>query len=220
MANAEEGVLSARGLALATLRWRNGDAHRVLCVHGWLDNAASFSRLAPLLAGCDVVALDLPGHGRSAHRGAGTLQYFVEYVADVVAALDALGWDDAVLLGHSMGGGIATAVAAAAPARVRRLCLVEGLAPQPEDEDRFLGRLREAVNADRRGNGPAAGYPDLAAAIVARGRGHWPLPDDAAAALLARALTAGDDGRLYWRPRLRGNGEDARAVGAVPGARP
>lgn len=201
----EEIRLDARGLTLAALRWRNGDVHRVLCLHGWLDNAASFSRLGPLLSGCDVVALDLPGHGRSAHRGAGTLQYFVEYLADVVAALAALGWDDAVLLGHSMGAGICTGVAATCPERVRALCLVEGLAPQPEDAGKTVGRLRGAILADRRGPGTSAGYADMAAAVAARGKGHWPLPGDAAVALLERALTRSADGLLRWHtdPRLR-----------------
>ena len=75
MSNPEEISLPARGLALAGLRWHAGAACRVLCVHGWLDNAASFSEIAPLLPGCDIVALDLPGHGRSSHRGAGSMQH-------------------------------------------------------------------------------------------------------------------------------------------------
>jgi len=48
---------------LRGLRWgRSGDAS-ILALHGWLDNAASFARLAPLLMDADVVAIDLPGHG-------------------------------------------------------------------------------------------------------------------------------------------------------------
>lgn len=201
----EDIRLEARGLSLAALRWRAGAPRRVLCVHGWLDNAASFGLLAPLLDGCDVVALDLPGHGRSAHRGAGVLQHFTEYLADVVGVLDALGWDRAVLLGHSLGAGIVTAVAATCPERVEALWLIDGLAPQPEDEARVVARLRDAIEATRRGPGESAGYPDLAAAIEARRKGHWPLPDEAAAALLSRALTPGPDGRLRWHtdPRLR-----------------
>ena len=41
---------------------------RVLALHGWLDNAASFLPLAARLPALDLVMLDLPGHGRSGHE--------------------------------------------------------------------------------------------------------------------------------------------------------
>jgi len=52
----------------AGLHWRTENAPRVLCLHGWLDNAASFIPLAPLLDKLEVFALDFPGHGNSEHR--------------------------------------------------------------------------------------------------------------------------------------------------------
>src|SRR5204862_6383008 len=58
----EIGLKSARG-TLAALRWTSpseGAPVRVLALHGWLDNAASFAPLAPHLPGLDLVALDLP----------------------------------------------------------------------------------------------------------------------------------------------------------------
>lgn len=199
----EEIRLDARGLALAGLRWHAGAPCRVLCVHGWLDNAASFSALAPLLPGCDVVALDLPGHGRSAHRGAGSLQFFIEYVGDVVAALDALGWDECVLLGHSLGAGVMACVAGVFPARVRGLLLVEGLAPQPAAPEKILESLRAAIEAAQRGAGDAPAYADIEAAIVARRKGYWPLSDDASRPIVSRALSTGADGLLRWHTDAR-----------------
>ncbi|WP_290890037.1 alpha/beta fold hydrolase, partial [Arenimonas sp.] len=123
---------SPRG-ELAALRGGTAGGPRLLCLHGWLDNAASFLPLAPDLADFDLVALDLPGHGASAHRAPGHDYAFADWIHDVLDALDGLGWDRADLLGHSMGGAIACAVAAAAPARVRRLALVEALGPVAGD---------------------------------------------------------------------------------------
>ena len=124
----EIAVDTARG-TLAALRGGQADGPKLLCLHGWLDNAASFQPLAPHLAAFDWVALDLPGHGGSAHRPPGCDYAFADWLHDVLDALDSLGWHQADLLGHSMGGAIASFVAAAAPSRVRRLALVEALGP-------------------------------------------------------------------------------------------
>jgi pimeloyl-ACP methyl ester carboxylesterase len=144
---------------------RSGDPHgpKLLALHGWLDNAASFAPLQPLLAEFDLVALDLPGHGGSAHRLPGYDYVFVDWIHDVLDVLDALGWDQASLLGHSMGGAIATLVAAAAPPRVARLALIEALGPiagQPEEAGK---RLRQAVAARRALDGGKS--PRLIAAL-------------------------------------------------------
>ena len=59
---------------LAALSWGRADAPTWLALHGWLDNAASFTRLAPLLVEAldiRIVALDFRGHGHSAHAPQG-----------------------------------------------------------------------------------------------------------------------------------------------------
>ena len=45
--------------------WGSGQKNKILALHGWLDNAASFNQLAPKLAeiGYEVVAIDFAGHG-------------------------------------------------------------------------------------------------------------------------------------------------------------
>jgi pimeloyl-ACP methyl ester carboxylesterase len=133
-------------LGLRAQVWGSDSAPPLLALHGWLDNAASFATLAPLLADhWQVIALDLPGHGHSDHLPDGALYHFVDYVRYVLAAADALGLRRYSLLGHSMGAGIASLMAAAAPASIERLALIEGLGPIGDDGSHTLQRFRDAL---------------------------------------------------------------------------
>ncbi|HEX4853941.1 alpha/beta hydrolase [Arenimonas sp.] len=193
---------SPRG-ELAALRGGTAGGPRLLCLHGWLDNAASFLPLAPELAEFDLVALDLPGHGASAHRAPGHDYAFADWIHDVLDALDGLGWDRADLLGHSMGGAIACAVAAAAPSRVRRLALVEALGPIAGDPAAAGTRLREAVSARRAlaARAPRV-IPDIDTAVAARLAASRMTPE-AARLIVERNLRRVEGGHA-WRsdPRL------------------
>ena len=76
--------------------------------------------------GYAVVALDLPGHGRSPGPPCAT----IEEMADaVMASIDALDREQAALVGHSMGALVALDVAARAPDRVSRLALLGAAVP-------------------------------------------------------------------------------------------
>jgi pimeloyl-ACP methyl ester carboxylesterase len=141
----------------------------VLALHGWLDNAASFHNLAPLLRNVEIVALDLPGHGHSDHRPAGDAYHFVDYVAVVVEAADALGWDRFSFLGHSLGAGIASMATPMLAGRIEKLALIEGLGPMAAPDDEAPERLMCALNnrrVTRRKSPPC--YPNIDAAVQAR----------------------------------------------------
>lgn len=139
---------TARG-RFGALRNDNTDGLPLLALHGWLDNAASFLPMAPLLAGYDLVALDMPGHGRSFHYPDDAEYSLFSTILDLLAAADTLGWEHFAVLGHSMGGAIASVLAAAAPERIERLFLIEALGPLSGSEDSTASRLRDAV-AQRR----------------------------------------------------------------------
>ena len=133
-------------LTLAALEWGDPEAPPLIALHGWLDNAASFALLAPLLAPqFRVIALELPGHGHSDHLPAGAGYHFLDYVRAVLATLDALALPRCRLLGHSLGAGIASLTAAAVPARIERLHLIEGLGPLGDDGAHTLQRYRDAL---------------------------------------------------------------------------
>ncbi|MBD8879861.1 alpha/beta fold hydrolase [Rhodanobacter sp. 7MK24] len=135
-------------LTLAALEWGDASAPALVALHGWLDNGGSFAALAPLLASSyRVIALDLPGHGHSDHLPAGVSYHYHDHVRAVLAALDALELPRCALLGHSLGAGIASLAAAAAPARIERLHLIEGLGPLGDDGSHTLQRYRDALAA-------------------------------------------------------------------------
>jgi len=130
-------------LKLAALAWGDPARPPLLAVHGWLDNAASFATLAPLLAErFHVVAIDLPGHGRSDHRPPGAWYHYLDYTDEVHGAAAALGWDRFSLLGHSLGGAVACVFAAVHPAQIERLLLVESLGPLTAPPEQALEHLR------------------------------------------------------------------------------
>lgn len=89
--------------------------------------------------GRNVLALDLPGHGRSGGEPLGTIEAHAEWL---VRALDAAELDRAALVGHSMGALVALAAAAAAPGRIWSLALL-GAAPEMPVHPDLLRDARE-----------------------------------------------------------------------------
>jgi len=190
-------------LELAAQVWGGETLPPLLALHGWLDNADSFARLAPrLTTRYRVIALDLPGHGHSDHLAAGASYHYLDYVQVVLAAADALRLDRYSLLGHSLGAGIAALVAAAAPERIERLLLIEGLGPLGDDGSHTLQRFRDAL-APRGDNGkPLRIFPDVAQAVTARSMASG-LPAELARPIVERGLVEANGG-WRWRsdPRL------------------
>jgi pyruvate dehydrogenase E2 component (dihydrolipoamide acetyltransferase) len=122
------------------------DGDVILLVHGYGGDRNSWLFLQePLAARFRVYALDLPGHGASAKDvGEGTLGVLADAVTGV---LDAVGADRAHLVGHSLGGAVALAVAAATPGRIASLTLI---APAGFGADINVGYLRGFADARTR----------------------------------------------------------------------
>jgi pimeloyl-ACP methyl ester carboxylesterase len=190
---------------LAGLHWPNPGAPRVLCLHGWLDNAASFIPLCSQLHGLDLVALDFAGHGHSVHRPAGTRYYFHDYLWDVEAALDTLGWDDCAIMGHSLGGVIGGCYATASPQRINRLVLLDGLGPPTADAAQSAERLRRSMASTRKPESKLRLYASIDEATDARKK-VTPMSHAAVRLLVERALgRQGSHYRWHTDPRLNWN---------------
>ena len=95
----------------------------VVLLHGYLESILVWEEFIPLIyKSVRVVTLDLPGHGISEVKGS---VHTMDYLADVVsAALKALGIESAYIVGHSMGGYVALAMAEAYKERLDSIVLL------------------------------------------------------------------------------------------------
>jgi pimeloyl-ACP methyl ester carboxylesterase len=104
--------LSARGI--------KGRPSLVL-IHGAGGSHLSWPADLRRLAGWDVLAMDLPGHGRSTGFGQQSIQHYADQLVDFLAAVNV---HQAILAGHSMGGAIAIQAALDTPELVTGLGLI------------------------------------------------------------------------------------------------
>lgn len=192
------------GLSIEALSWGDPQGRPVLALHGWLDNAASFALLAPHMPGCQLVALDLTGHGHSDRRSADATYQVWDDLPQVLAVADELGWEQFHLMGHSRGAIISSLLACAVPDRISRLVLLDAVTPEPVAEARFPEQIaRFMADKSRLLERKARVYPSKEQAVVVRQDGS--LPDEAAELIALRNLQPCEGG-YTWRtdPRLRG----------------
>lgn len=188
---------------LAALEWNSGARHRVLACHGWLDNAASFERLAPLLKDCHVVALDMPGHGHSDHKSRQATYNIWDDLRDILAVADTLGWQQFHLLGHSRGAIMSMLLATAIPQRILSLLMLDGLVPVPTpiaETASQLGQFLKDYSGSRQKSHP--GFSAIDDAVNVRRRAVK-MSEESARPIVERGLIE-SEGRYYWRsdPRL------------------
>jgi pimeloyl-ACP methyl ester carboxylesterase len=195
---------TVNGLQLAGLAWNSPEGRPLLALHGWLDNAASFSLLAPLLREYHVVALDLTGHGLSDHRSANASYQIWDDLPEILGVVDALGWDTFCLLGHSRGAIISTLLASSFPERVEQLVLLDALAPGPVAEVEFPRQMRKFLLEKQHWQGREQRiFATADDAVESRTLGGLTA---AAAQLLVERNLAPCAGGFSWTtdPRLRG----------------
>jgi len=200
------------GLKIAGIAWGQPDRTPLLALHGWLDNAASFAVLAPMLDQYYVVALDLTGHGLSDCRSADASYNIWDDLPELVGVLDALGWERFCLMGHSRGAIISCLLTSALHERVERLVLLDAVLPEPVGEDLFPVQMRKFLDQKQywmqRKNRV---YPSIAAAVASRKPGS--LPEHAVRLLVERNL-APCEGGYTWTTDLRLRGASAVKLSA------
>ena len=170
-AGGERGELEVGGMTWPTTSWGDPDAPPLLLIHGVTSNAGIWWRIGPALAAADrrVIAIDMPGHGRTAKSARS--HRFADTAAELVAYARAAGLDrrDLAVVGHSWGA-LVSAHLPAAGLRPRTIVLLdppyltlgrlEALTKDPTERD--YATIDESIAAVRAAN-PSWSEGDVAA---------------------------------------------------------
>lgn len=125
----QERTIEIPGFSIALKIWNPKNNNPVLCLHGKMDNAASFDLLAPLLPNIQLVAVDFPGTGLSTHYPNGVVPHWKNDAFLLLHVIQALGWEKFDIIAHSLGSFLATTLAIAKPNQVRKLVFLDVLGP-------------------------------------------------------------------------------------------
>ena len=177
--------IDIRGLRYHCRVWGGAGRPKLFMLHGWMDVSASFQFLVDALQGdWQVIAPDWRGYGLSAW-GPADCYWFPDYMGDLDRLLAHFEADaPATLIGHSMGGNIASMYAGVLPQRVARLINLEGFGMSRSEPDKAPARYAKWLHqlADRPRFRDYADFPELAA----RMRTGNPRLTEARALFLAR----------------------------------
>lgn len=191
--------ITLRGLAF-------GDPQKpmILALHGWLDNAASFIPLAEYLSDYYVLAVDLTGHGLSDHRSPDSHYHLMDFVYDVHELVESQGWQNFILLGHSMGGIIGSIYTSCFPEKVSRYISIESFGPISKEPESSPQQLRESIESRLEAGKSEGKHPtSLDTTILARTKAG-DLELESATMLVNRNVERVEDGfRFRTDRRLR-----------------
>ncbi|WP_050469591.1 alpha/beta fold hydrolase [Herbaspirillum chlorophenolicum] len=188
--------LQVRGLRYHVRHWGNPGAPKIFMLHGWMDVSASFQFMVDALQGdWHVIAPDWRGFGLSERTHADSY-WFPDYLADLDAILAHYAGEEAIdLLGHSMGGNVASLYAGVRPQRIRRLINLEGLGLPSAKAEQAPGRFAQWMDEVR--NRPLMRGYDSLQEVAARLQKNNARLSDERAAFLAPHWAAQDAAGLW-----------------------
>ena len=154
-----------RGLRYHVRHWAGDPSRKVVLLHGWMDVSASFQFLVDALdPGWDVYAPDWRGYGLTDWIKADSY-WFQDYVADLDQVLEHIQPDAPLnLIGHSLGGNVASVYAGTRPERIAKFVNLEGFGMSRNKPEQAPARLLRWLNElrDPPALRPYASYAALA----------------------------------------------------------
>lgn len=187
-------VQTCDGVALAVTEY-DGAGPPCVLIHGFADGSYVWRDLVEhYLAARKVVAIDMRGHGCSSWDAAARYELST-HVADVITVLQHLQIDRFILVGHSLGGKIASCVADMLDGQVRGLVIVD---TQPNNDVEAQRTIRQNFCQEHRRYGSIEEYRSHL--FATRPLSHL----EQLGALAREALTAAEDGtyRLRADPKI------------------
>jgi len=195
----EDRRVQVNGLSLHYRNFGAGDKPAILFMHGLMGNCYAFDHVAPKFASTHrVLTMDFRGHGDSDWNSDGDYA-LRRHVSDVFGVLAATEIRRVTLIGSSLGGAVATVIAARKPDLVERVVLND-VGPEID-----AAGLREA---EKRPSLVEQDFRDIGEALAYYKRSYPPvetLPDAVATELVRNSTRVADNGRLRWKtdPRVQ-----------------
>ncbi len=207
----ERLVVPANGLSHTVLLWHPpqpletpaATRRLALLLHGFMDAAGTWEQVVPALtgAGFTVAAPHLRGFGDGPRVGLGGYYHFVDYIFDVADLVDALSGDAKVhVVGHSMGGTIASLYAGSFPERVAGLALLEGTGPLDSCFELAPVRMRRWIDDVREQRGkPGKALGSREDALRRLIQNHRGVDRAVLERMLEHLVTEDEAGALSWK---------------------
>jgi pimeloyl-ACP methyl ester carboxylesterase len=182
--------------------WGNNGKPNLILVHGGMDHARNWDRIAEaFMDDFRVLAPDLRGHGDSSWAP-GAMYSIAEHILDLSAFVDIVGRTPVYIVGHSLGAAIVLQYAGIYPNNVRKAVAIEGFSPPSDKEsprpvyERLKTWIESVRDCEKR---VPHRYPNLEAAFERMRKENPYLSDEMARHLTLFGSNWNPDGTLVWK---------------------
>jgi pimeloyl-ACP methyl ester carboxylesterase len=174
----------------------------VIFLHGYLDNADSFTTLLPFFSHYQCIAIDMAGHGKSDHRSADAHYHLSDYAFDVYQLVQTLGLSNFIVVGHSLGAIVGSLYASTQPNGLRGFVTIESCGPLSQDEASTHEQLSECFSSRLKAHNPIKHPTSLDAVIKAR-CAISDLSGEQASQIMRRNVYMDENNKWLWRTDKR-----------------
>ena len=198
----EQSPVNLAGLVNDAFINRKDEQTVLIFLHGYLDNAASFSSILPFLAKYPCVAIDLAGHGHSEHRSADAHYHLVDYSYDLHRFVNTQKIKNVILVGHSLGAIVCSIYAATQPKALIGFIAIESIGPLSQSEQTTAEQIKHSFESRDRAY-KAIKQPKSMVELVKARCAISDLSSAMAETILQRNVKQDPNGSLLWRTDKR-----------------